>query len=149
MTNNGSCQVQLSANPIQKKMNKKFKNLVQFIKKDQNIQLAIVFGSYAKKTQMEQSDMDVAIQLSEPMTSKQKLNYMGKLQEYTRAEIDLVDLHRVGQPLLSQIMKYGKCIKGNGTQYAELAVKNVNTSQDFLPAINYIMKERRKRLLNG
>ena len=132
-----------------KKMNKKFKNLVQFIKKDQNIQLAIVFGSYAKKTQMEQSDMDVAIQLSEPMTSKQKLNYMGKLQEYTRAEIDLVDLHRVGQPLLSQIMNYGKCIKDCGTQYAELAVKNVNTSQDFLPAINYIMKERRKRLLNG
>ena len=132
-----------------KKMNKKFKNLVQFIKKDQNIQLAIVFGSYAKKTQMEQSDMDVAIQLSEQMTSKQKLNYMGKLQEYTKAEINLVDLHRVGQPLLSQIMNYGKCIKDCGTQYAELAVKNVNTSQDFLPAINYIMKERRKRLLNG
>ena len=85
-------------------MNKNFKSLVQFIKKDVNIQLAIVFGSYAKETQMEQSDMDVAIQLPEPMTSKQKLNYIGKLQGHTSAEIDLVDLHRVGQPLLSQII---------------------------------------------
>ena len=130
-------------------MNKNFKSLVQFIKKDQKIQLAIVFGSYAKETQKEQSDMDVAIQLPGPMTSMQKLNYIVKLQEHTRAEVDLVDLRRVGQPLLSQIMKYGKCIKGSGTYYAELAVKNVNTSQDFLPAIKYIMKERRKRLLNG
>jgi len=130
-------------------MKTKFKSLVQFITEDHNIQLAIVFGSYAKETQIEQSDMDLAIQLSEPMTSKQKLNYIVKLQEYVAAEIDLVDLCRVGQPLLSQIIKYGKCIKGSGIPYAELAVKNVNTAQDFLPAINYIMKERRKRLLNG
>ena len=130
-------------------MNTRFNSLVQYIKEDQNIQLAIVFGSYAKATQMEQSDIDVAIQLAEPMTSKEKLYYIGKLQEHARAEVDLVDLYRVGQPLLSQIMKYGKCIKGCGVQYAEIAVKNVNTSQDFLPAIHYIMKERRKRLLHG
>ena len=130
-------------------MNKKLKRILQLVKEDQNIQLAIVFGSYAKETQKEQSDMDIALQLSEPMSSRQKLNYIEKLQEHTRAEIDLVDIRRVGQPLLSQIMKYGKCIKGSGTLYGELAVRNVNTSQDFLPAINYIMKERKRRLLNG
>jgi len=46
-------------------------------------------------------------------------------------------------------MKYGKRLKGSSVQYAELAVKNVNTAQDFLPGIKRMMKERRERLLNG
>ena len=46
-------------------------------------------------------------------------------------------------------MKYGKRLKGSSIQYAELAIKNVNTAQDFLPAIRSLMDERRERLLNG
>ena len=41
------------------------------------------------------------------MTATQKLAYIEKLQNCTDTEIDLVDLLTVGQPLLSQIMKYG------------------------------------------
>jgi len=128
----------------------KFINQIKvFLQNDSKIKQAILFGSYAKVTQMEDSDLDLAIQLEKPMTATQKLAYIEKLQNYTDTEIDLVDLLTVGQPLLSQIMKYGKRLKGNSTQYAELAVKNVNTTQDFMPAIKYIMKARRKRLLNG
>jgi uncharacterized protein len=120
-----------------------------FLKRDQNIQLAILFGSYARGTQTANSDLDLAIQLEEPMTSKQKLAYLEKLYEITCVNTDLVDLHRAGQPLLSQIMKYGQILKKNSRQFAELAVRNVNTSQDFLPCIERLLKERRERLLNG
>ncbi len=120
-----------------------------FFEKDQNIHQVILFGSYARGEQTAESDMDIAIQLAEPMEPKQKLYYLKKIYGYTGIDIDLVDLLRVGQPLLSQIMKYGKRLKGSSIQYAELAIKNVNTAQDFLPAIRSLMDERRERLLNG
>ena len=126
----------------------KYTNVRSFIEKDEKILQAILFGSYAKGTETARSDIDIAIQLAKPMTSQQKLKYLEKIQECTGTVVDLVDLHRAGQPLLSQIMKYGKRIKGSSTQYAELAIKNVNTSQDFLPLIRRMMKERRERLLN-
>ena len=83
------------------------------------------------------------------MTAAQKLIYLEKLQNCTDSEIDLVDLLKVGQPLLSQIMKYGERLKGSVTQHAELAIKNINTTQDFMPLIERMMKERKERLLNG
>jgi predicted nucleotidyltransferase len=128
------------------------KSIVQikdFLNTDSKILQVILFGSHATETQRENSDIDLAIQLEKPMTATQKLTYIEKLQHYTNAEIDLVDLLTVGQPLLSQIMKYGIRLRGNSPQYAALAIKNVTTTQDFMPAIKYIMKVRRERLLNG
>jgi len=121
----------------------------KFLENDPDIQQAILFGSYATGTYTKRSDMDLAIQLQEKMTATQKLNYLEKLQNCTEAELDLIDLHRVGQPLLSQILMHGQRLKGSSTRYAELAVKNVNTAQDFLPYIRRMLKERRKRLLSG
>ena len=123
--------------------------LKKYFEEKQSIHQAILFGSYARGRQTAASDMDIAIQLAEPMSPKKKLYYLEKIHECTGADIDLVDLLRVGQPLLSQIMKYGKRLKGSSVQYAELAVKNVNTAQDFLPGIKRMMKERRERILNG
>lgn len=125
------------------------KRIKIFLENDSAIQQAILFGSYAKGTQTKRSDMDLGIQLKKPMTSKQKLAYLEKIQNCIDVELDLVDLLRVGQPLLSQIMKYGKHLKGSSLQYAELAIKNVNTAQDFMPLIERMMKDRRERLLNG
>jgi len=81
--------------------------LKRFFEEDQDIHQVILFGSYARGGQTVESDMDIAIQLAEPMVPKQKLYYLEKIHEYTGTDIDLVDLLRVGQPLLSQIMKRG------------------------------------------
>lgn len=124
-------------------------DLTQFLDNDEKIIQAILFGSYAKGTQTANSDIDLAIQLTGPLSSQQKMDYLEKIQEQTGVVVDLVDLFSAGQPLLSQIVKYGRRLKGSSTEYAELIVKHVNTSQDFLPAVRFIMKERRERLLNG
>jgi len=129
--------------------NKNLENIKIFIQNDPDIRQALLFGSYARGEQTKKSDIDIAIQLVKPMVPAQKLYYFEKIQECTGADVDLVDLLKVGQPLLSQIMKYGKRLKGSSLQYAELAIKNVNTAQDFLPGIKRLMKERRERLLNG
>lgn len=120
---------------------KNVENIKIFIQGDPNICQAVLFGSYAQGEQTAGSDIDIAIQLVKPMVPKQKLYYIEKIQECTGADVDLVDLVRDGQPLLSQILKYGKRLKGSSLQYAELAIKNVNTAQDFLPCIKRLMKE--------
>jgi predicted nucleotidyltransferase len=125
------------------------KRLKKFLDEDPNIFQAILFGSYATGMQHAKSDIDIAIQLADPMSTKQKMMYLEKIYDCTGGDIDLIDLLTVGQPLLAQIMKYGKRLKGSSNQYAELAVKNVNTSQDFLPAVRRMMNARRDRLLHG
>ncbi len=120
-----------------------------WLKNDDIIEVAIIFGSYAKETQTIHSDLDLAITLTSKrsLTAKQKIDYIVQLSDAFSVSVDLIDLKNAGQPLLSQIIKYGKQLKGNRTQYAEIAIKNINTNQDFTPYIKRMLAERRTRLL--
>jgi len=128
---------------------KKIKKLKSWLEDNDDIELAILFGSYAKNMQTAKSDLDLAITLvsGQSVTAKQKLDYMVEISNFLLINIDLVDLKQAGQPLLSQIIKYGKQLKGNQTHYTEWVIKNINTTQDFLPYIERMMSERRTRLL--
>ena len=129
----------------------KIEQLQNWLKQHSEVDVAILFGSYATGAFTANSDIDVAIQLTTglPLTAEQKLDYIGQLGKVLMLDIDLIDLALVGQPLLSQIIKYGKMLKGSRTQYAELALKNINTTQDFMPYIERMMSERRARLLSN
>lgn len=130
-------------------ISEKEKQLQLWLDNNDDIGLAILFGSYAKGSQTSCSDLDLAIQLisGSSITAFQKLEYIEQVGCLLLINIDLIDLNVVGQPLLSQIMKYGKLLKGDQLQYTELAIKNVNTGQDFLPYIKRMMEERRQRCL--
>ena len=129
----------------------KVQQLQNWLKQQSEVDVAILFGSYATGNFTANSDIDVALQLTSglPMTAQQKLDYIGQLGKDLMLDIDLIDLALAGQPLLSQIIKYGKILKGNRTQYAELAIKNINTTQDFMPYIERMMSKRRARLLSN
>ena len=130
----------------------KEKQLATWLTEHPEIEMAFLFGSYSKGTETVHSDIDLAIQLSSGKTihADEKLNYLTQLGELLETDIDLIDLKKAGQPLLSQIIKYGKRLKGQQTQYIELAIKNINTTQDFMPYIERMMSERRKQwLANG
>ena len=131
-------------------ISEKVKQLQQWLNDRGDIDLALVFGSYATSRQHSKSDIDVAIRLTSGMaiTAQQKLQYINDLGRYLKLDVDLIDLFSVGQPLLSQIIKYGRQLKGNSDQYAELALKNINTAQDFMPYIERMMSERRAKLLS-
>ena len=130
-------------------ISEKEKQLQRWLEDNTEIGLAILFGSYAKGTQTYQSDLDLAILLvsGSSITAGQKLDFIEQIGSLLLVNVDLIDLKDVGQPLLSQIMKYGKLLKGDQLQYTELAIKNVNTGQDFLPYIKRMMAERRQRCL--
>jgi len=58
--------------------------------------------------------------------------------------VDLVDLRTAGEPLLGQILRYGKKILGDNTQYADLIRKHVFDEADFLRYRNDMVAERRR-----
>ncbi len=114
-----------------------------------SINLAILFGSFANGTHTASSDIDLAIQLDRPMTAENKLYFLQSLGELFDKNIDLIDLNTVGEPLLNQIIRYGRLLKGDKQDHIDLKIKNVNMMQDFTPYIERTLKERRDRLLNG
>jgi len=116
------------------------------------IELAMLFGSYAKGTATKHSDVDIAIQLSDEgiICAEKKMAYLNQLSQIVDTMVDIVDLKTVGQPLLAQIMKYGKCLVGSKDVFTQLAIRNVNSTEDFTPNIERMLKERRMRwLANG
>lgn len=119
--------------------------LTQLLAEDEAVLLAIVFGSIAKESQTRDSDLDIAVLSSKPLTSLKKLKLSGSLAQALGRPVDLVDLQTVGEPLLGQILQYGKRIKGRDSDFAAIALKNVYANEDFLPLIKRSLKERRER----
>jgi len=125
--------------------------LKQWLNDQPDIELAILFGSYATGKATELSDVDVAIQLAagQCFEAADKVRYLDTLSGLLHKNIDLVDLRVVGQPLLSQIMKYGQCLVGDPQTFGLLAVRNVNSAQDFMPNIEQMLMDRRERWLKN
>ena len=76
-----------------------------------NISLIYVFGSYAKGTNTENSDLDIGILINgdtSPMTRLSVLNEMVGILD--REDIDLIILNEADEVLKFQVIKYGKLI---------------------------------------
>ena len=123
--------------------------VIQWLERQPLVEFAILFGSFARETSNAGSDIDIAVELDQPLTPDLKLSMLQSFSELTDRKIDLIDLKTVGEPLLSQIVKYGKVVKGTDEDFLRLSIKNLNMMQDFTPYLQRLLKERRARLLNG
>jgi len=129
--------------------NTPLKNQIQKLKteleKDPEIELAILFGSCAKGNANFNSDIDIGIKLNKPLLENKKTSLIQLIAVTTGRAVDLVDLRKVGEPLLSQIIKYGMVIKGQEEMFTELAIRNIYANEDFLPYIKRSLQTRREK----
>lgn len=107
-----------------------------------DIELAIVFGSVARQRARFDSDVDVAVKASKPLDAADTIRLIDKIAQATGRPVDLVDLRRVGEPLLGQILRHGKRILGSDGDYAELALRHIYANEDFVPYLKRLLKER-------
>lgn len=108
------------------------------------IRLAILFGSRASGRATASSDLDLAVRTTAPLEAAEKIALIEKLAEATGMPVDLIDLKRVGEPLLGQILKHGVRLMGSDTDYAALLSRHLLDAADFLPYRNRILAERRR-----
>lgn len=86
------------------------KNLDTLLK-NFNIELIYIFGSFAKETNRENSDLDIAILIEGKYNPFIKLQILDELVGIFNIEdIDLVILNDVNEVLKFQVIKYGKVI---------------------------------------
>lgn len=74
------------------------------------LDLAVVFGSMAVGAESPNSDLDIAVQARQPLSSDQKMVLMEALALVVNRPVDLIDLRMAGQPLLHEIVSKGQQI---------------------------------------
>lgn len=107
MNNKDELCMQKNINEVEKLLNEHIDKLVQ----DYGIKLIYIFGSYAKRENREDSDVDIAMYLEGEVDGFVKLAILDELVGiFNREDIDLVVLNNVDEVLKFQVIKYGKVI---------------------------------------
>ena len=117
-------------------------NLRFFLKSEQSIRLAILFGSIARGTARTDSDVDLAVLQDQPLSIIEKTALIEKISVISGRPVDLIDLTTVGEPLLGEILR-GKRLTGSDENFARLLTRHLVDTADFLPLQQRILKERR------
>jgi predicted nucleotidyltransferase len=118
--------------------------LRQVLERHPFIRLTILFGSVAKGTAGFESDLDIAVSATRPLSTDDMMSLIGDLAEMSGRPIDLIDLSTVGEPLLGQIIAHGRRIIGSDTDYVNVVLKHIYNEADFVPLQKRILKERRE-----
>jgi len=87
-------------------------DLITFFRSEKRVLVAYLFGSHAKKIQTPQSDIDIAVLLSETPQKllEYYLHFMNKLSEILGNNVDLIILNTSPPLLKYQVIKYGKIV---------------------------------------
>ncbi|MFM9901290.1 MAG: type VII toxin-antitoxin system MntA family adenylyltransferase antitoxin [Polaromonas sp.] len=117
--------------------------LTQLFASQPAVVVALLFGSVARGTHTPESDLDVAVLTRQPMSMTDKRGLIEQMAVTMGRAVDLIDLATVGQPLLGQILKDAKRLKGTDSQFAQLLLKNAEEQEDFMPYITRLLQTRR------
>ena len=107
--------------------------------------LVILFGSMAKDRARNDSDLDIAVAVSTPLTSQTHIAIIEDLALAIGRPVDLIDLDRTHNPLLQQILIKGRRVLCHDrTRYAELILRMVYEEADVMPYYRRILSDRRQ-----
>ena len=110
-----------------------------------SIVIAVLFGSLAAGRAHRESDVDLAIDSVEPITSETRIQLIDELAVALGRPVDLIDLTRTHNPLLQQVLAHGRLLLCHDrTRYAELIRRMVYEEADVMPYYRRILAERRQ-----
>jgi predicted nucleotidyltransferase len=110
-----------------------------------SVDLAILFGSMAKDRARNDSDLDIAIASSSPLTAQTQIAIIEDFALVVGRPVDLIDLDRIHNPLLQQILTKGRRVLcQDRTRYAELLLRMVYEEADVMPYYRRILSDRRQ-----
>ena len=69
--------------------------IIKLILNSINCDAIIIFGSYARETQNEDSDIDIAIKPSKEISKKDLYNLSNKISDNLKKDIDLINLDTI------------------------------------------------------
>lgn len=124
-------------------MNDTAERLTSILRRHPEIELAILFGSMARKGGSSQSDIDLAVDFGRPSTAMERMALIEEIAGEFGQPVDLVDLACAGEPLLGQIIKGGRQLIGDSDRFARLLSRHWIDQADFQPLRDRILTRRR------
>ena len=112
---------------------------------DEEIELALLFGSSAAGELRQDSDVDVAVLTRSRLTPTHRREMIRAIAEIVGRPVDLVDLRTAGVPVTSEALRHGvRLIQRRPGIFAELLSRTLKDAADFLPYRERILRERRQ-----
>jgi predicted nucleotidyltransferase len=111
--------------------------LGKFLEKREEVQFAILFGSLAKGTANELSDVDIAAMVDPQFEDDSPYGYQATLtaalmSELGRNDVEVVILNRAPTMLRYQVLRYGKFIHTRDKQARiQFQIDTINQYEDF------------------
>lgn len=114
------------------------------------IQLGIVFGSAVAGTMREDSDVDVAVYASTPLSVSLRLDLIAELSMALGREVDVVDLYPAYGAILRQVLTKGEVVLKRSESALAMLIKRMLFDQaDMEPLRNRIVERSLQRGFNG
>lgn len=113
-------------------MNEQIKRTLRlFFKKEDNIRLAFLIGSFATGKSRPDSDVDVAVLFGRIPDHMKILDLRERLSEGLKRDIDLVILNEAGPIIRMQALKTGIRLRAEKGTYEDFFVRTVNEYEDL------------------
>ena len=117
----------------------------QVLARHPSIVVGILFGSLATGQNRNDSDLDLAVASTTPLSPQTRLQLIEELAVGLGRPVDLIDLAQTHGPLLQQILTKGRLlICTDRTHYADLLLRVVYEEADVMPYYRRILAERRQ-----
>lgn len=129
-----------------KQANRKLTEQLGFLAEEPSLQLALVFGSATLDRCRFDSDIDVAVSCSNPMSTQKQEELVDKIALATGRPVDLIDLSTAGGALLRQIIRSGRIIFcKNQALPGFLTQRMLDWQEDFEPQLSTLYRTRLHR----
>lgn len=92
----------------------------EYLLKNENIIAIILFGSYARKTENINSDIDIAIKLNKPISKKELFQLKLNLEDLVNKDVDLLNLDEIADGIRYEILINGETLYARNEFYFEL-----------------------------
>lgn len=86
------------------------KKIVKILLNNLDCEAIVLFGSYARGTQNDESDIDVAIKVKEKLDKKEVYRLSNILADEINKEVDLINLDEIGDTFRYEILINGKTL---------------------------------------
>lgn len=119
---------------------------LDFLRANENLLLAVLFGSAAHGTQTTGSDIDIAVYPGRALTSNGRYQIAGEIAMATGRAVDLIDLSDADGGLLRQILRGGIILfSKHPAILGFLTERLLEWQEDFEPQLNALLESRLNR----
>lgn len=91
-------------------MEEKLKEITEILKAKLSCEAVILFGSYARKEQRPDSDIDIAFKSNREVSKQEIFDMTQKLEETLKKDVDLVDLDAISDSFRYEILMNGEML---------------------------------------